>query len=123
MDVLDKTQEMARFLEQKLAEDVVILGMEGVSLMADYFIIATGRNTRQTRALSEYLELENKKEGILPLRIEGQNSGEWILMDYGDIIVHLFTAQQREFYNLEKLWGDALRVPVQAATGTDRTGE
>jgi len=123
LDVLDKTQEMARFLEQKLAEDVVILGMEGVSLMADYFIIATGRNTRQTRALSEYLELENKKEGILPLRIEGQNSGEWILMDYGDIIVHLFTAQQREFYNLEKLWGDALRVPVQAATGTDRTGE
>jgi len=123
LDVLDKTQEMARFLEQKLAEDVVILGMEGVSLMADYFIMATGRNTRQTRALSEYLELENKKSGIFPLRIEGQNSGEWILMDYGDIIVHLFTAQQREFYNLEKLWGDALRVPVQAAAETDRTGE
>ncbi len=113
MDELIKTKQMAAFLEEKLADDIVVLGLGGVSLMADTFILATGRNARQNRALADYLTEEFSRKDIRPLRVEGYREGGWILVDYGDVVVHLFTEEQRRFYNLEKLWADARLIAWQ----------
>ena len=113
MDALIKTKRMAAFLEDKLAGDITVLGLGDVSLMADTFILATGRNPRQNRALADYLTEEFSRQDERPLRVEGYREGGWILVDYGDVVVHLFTQDQRSFYNLEKLWADARLISWQ----------
>jgi len=109
LETKEKATRIVSLLDEKLATDIVTLGLGEVSLMADYFILATGKNTRQTKALQGYIEEMLTQEGIEPLRIEGSSKGEWILLDYGDVIVHLFTEEQRVYYDLERLWKDASR--------------
>lgn len=86
--------------------------MKGLSVIADYFVICSGESSRQVRALAEEIEKKLSKSKILPLNIEGLNNACWILMDYGDVIVHIFDAETRAYYELEKLWLDAPRIPV-----------
>ena len=112
MESKEKAKTIASLLDDKLAADIAVLNMEGISLLADYFILATGKNTRQNKALQGYIEEAMTKEGMEPLQIEGQGSGEWILLDYGDVIIHLFTEEQRSYYDLERLWKDAARVEI-----------
>jgi len=96
-----------RAIREKKGENLVVLDLRGISSFTDYFVIMHGNSTRQNLALNESIEKELKKEKIMPLSIEGKERAEWILMDYGSFIVHVFSEKAREYYSLEKLWGDA----------------
>jgi len=93
--------------QAKKGENLVVLDLRGISSFTDYFVIMHGNSARQNLALQENIEKELKKEKTLPLSIEGKKLGEWILMDYGSFIIHVFSEKAREYYSLEKLWGDA----------------
>jgi len=84
--------------------------MKRPTQICDYFIIASGNSTRQTKAISDSIEEVTRQKGLIPLHIEGYNEGTWILLDYFDIVVHLFMQESREFYNLERLWQDAQKT-------------
>jgi len=93
--------------QAKKGENLVVLDLRGISSFTDYFVIMHGNSARQNLALQENIEKELKKEKTVPLSIEGKKLGEWILMDYGSFIIHVFSEKTREYYSLEKLWGDA----------------
>lgn len=88
----------------------MILDLRGVSSFTDYFIITHGNSPRQNIAIYESIEEELKKANLRPLSIEGKEHAEWILMDYGSFIIHVFSKRAREYYSLEKLWGDAQKI-------------
>ena len=98
-------------LENK-AKDMVILNVRELSAFADYFIICSGTSDRQVRALASSIQENLKKSRIVPLGIEGEKPGQWVLMDYDDLIVHIFYEPVRAFYNLERLWSDAPRMEI-----------
>lgn len=101
-----------RAADLKRAEDIVVLDVENVSLLADYFMICHGNNARQIEAIAnEVVEKVEEKGGTLK-RIEGMDSARWVLIDFGDIIIHVFNEEERAFYDLEKLWGDAPMVDL-----------
>jgi iojap-like ribosome-associated protein len=88
-----------------------------VSSVADYFLIMSGSNKPQLKAISDNIEEKLAEQGLKPLRVEGYREAEWILLDYGALVVHIFADEQREYYNLERLWGDAPAykfAPVQS---------
>jgi ribosome-associated protein len=110
-------ERIARIAEDRLAHDIVVLDMSSVVGYTDYFVICSGNTARQTQAIAEEIELRLKREdGRLPMGGEGRREGDWILLDYVDVVVHMFTPEARAFYRLEQLWG---QVPVldRAATG------
>ncbi len=92
------------FLDSKKAEDIVSIELHGKSSLADYLVIATGRSQRQVGSMAELLREELKKKGIKNIHIEGLSQGDWVLIDAGDVIIHLFRSEVRAFYNLEKMW-------------------
>lgn len=91
-------------LENKQASDIKVIDLESKSSIADYFVIATGNSINQNKALLEYIEENLKKENYDILSVEGLRDGNWILIDCGDVVVHIFTSSQRDFYNIEDLW-------------------
>jgi len=95
---------------EKKAEDLVVLDLRTAASFTEYFVIMTGMNPRQTAALAEAIERELKTRNVRPLGLEGASRGEWILMDYGWFIVHIFSPAARDYYALEKLWSDAPRL-------------
>jgi len=98
---------------EKKAIDPVLLEMKGISSIADYFLICSGKSDRQVQAIAQEIEKVLKKRGIRPLGQEGIPEGKWILMDYEDVIVHIFLEPVRKFYDLEGLWIDASRIDFQ----------
>jgi ribosome-associated protein len=96
----------------KKASDVVILDVRPVSSFTDYFLIASGGNQKQILAMADAVEQALREERLRPAHLEGYPSREWILMDYGPFVVHLFTPRTRAFYDLERLWGGATRTEV-----------
>ena len=99
---------VAEFASDRKAVDIVQLDLRGLTSLADYFVICTGRSDRQARAIHEAIHQGMKDDhGILPTRVDGATEANWILMDYDDVIVHVFTPELREFYRLEQLWGEA----------------
>ena len=94
------------------AFDVVVLDLRGLASFADTFIICSGRSHRQVSAIAEFVQQDLKAKGIKSLGIEGLREGHWILMDYGDVIIHVFYAPIRTFYDLEGLWSDAERIEL-----------
>ena len=98
-------------LERK-ASDVVVLDLRGISTATDYFVIASGNSDVQVKAISDHVRDELKKDSVRPEHLEGLRGGRWVLMDYVDFVVHVFHPQAREFYQLERLWGDAPRWDV-----------
>ncbi len=100
---------MGKHLREGKGVDVQILEVKGLTLLADYFVIATGLNQRHVRSLADTLSRELRK----PIHVEGYDVATWILLDYGDVIVHVFREAERGFYGLERLWGDAPRLKVQ----------
>ena len=95
------------------AIDIVEIDLRGVSGYTDFFVVCSGNTDRQTRAIHDAIHKALKDEhGLLPRRVEGATEGRWILMDYLDVIVHVFTPEAREFYRLEQLWGEAPRRAV-----------
>lgn len=97
---------------EKKAKDLIILKVKEISAFADYFIIASGTSDRQVRAIADAIQENLKKAGILPMGIEGEAPGQWILMDYSDVIIHIFLDNVRTFYDLERLWSEAPRMAV-----------
>ena len=97
---------------EKKAKDIIVLNVKELSSFADYLIICSGRSDRQVKAIASSIEENLKKSRILPLGIEGEKSGKWVLMDYNDIVIHIFYEPTREFYNIERLWPDAPRIKV-----------
>ena len=111
------TQEIERYALDKKAHDVIELDMRGLVGYTDFFVICTGNTDRQVKAIHDGILAGAKHEhGILPRRVEGLGRGQWILMDYLDAVVHIFTPATREFYRLEQLWGEAPARSVDAAT-------
>lgn len=100
---------------EKKAENVIILDIGQVSSLTGHFVVATGTNTRQTQAIAEGIRDDLRELGRRPLGVEGLNQGEWILLDYGDFLIHIFTPEKRGFYDLERLWSNAPRTVVSQA--------
>jgi ribosome-associated protein len=95
----------------KKGMDIVLLDVEGLFVLSDVFVIATGTSRPHVQSLAEHVEERMSQElGVKPLRSEGRTEAEWVLLDFGDVIVHLFQASAREFYGLERLWADAAKV-------------
>lgn len=99
-------------LDDKKGIDIKILDISKISVMADYFIIASGSSKNQVQALADNVEEEMLKRGIHAKQVEGYPSGNWILMDYGDFIVHVFNQDDRLFYDLERIWKDGVLVEI-----------
>ena len=98
---------------EKKAHDLVVLDLREVASFTDYFVIASGTNVRQVQAVADEVQEQLRKRlGVKPARVEGYNSAEWVLLDYGDFIFHVFEEKSRRFYDLERLWRDAARVPL-----------
>jgi ribosome-associated protein len=102
----------AKAAEDKKAENPVILDLREVASFTEFFLICNGSNPKQVQAISYSVEETLRKVGKRPLHIEGYNSAEWILLDYGDFIVHVFNGTSRRFYDLERLWRDAKRLEI-----------
>ena len=105
-------QTVYKALDDKFAADILILYIGDISVLADYFIIATGNNHIQIKAMAE--EVENKLAllGLEKKHIEGLQEARWVLLDFGDILIHIFDRENREFYDLERIWGDAAPVSL-----------
>ena len=96
----------------KQASDVAILDVHGHIVITDFFVLASGGSSRQVVTVVDAVEEALRRRGRKPLRREGETEGSWVLLDYGDLVVHVFAEDERGFYDLERLWGDAPRVPV-----------
>lgn len=114
-DELDERMCTAlRAASDKKALDPVVLDLREVANFTDYFIITSGANTRQVQAIADEAVEQLKKQGTRASRIEGYKTAEWVLVDYGDFILHVFEDKARKFYDLERLWRDAKRIPLPA---------
>ncbi len=117
MSPLELAHAIAAYAADKKAVDIVELDLRGVLGYTDYFIVCSGNSERQAKAIHDgILEGLKKQHGVLPRRVEGASHARWILMDYLDVVVHIFTPQTREYYRLEQLWGEA-RTRVVGHTG------
>lgn len=103
---------IVKALDSKRAENIRAVGVRDISILADYFVIASASSTTQTKALADAVEYELSKIGITPYRIESDSSLNWILLDYQDIIVHVFYKETRKFYDLENLWADGTPIDI-----------
>lgn len=114
MEDMKRSETMAKIawkaLDDKKGEDIRIIDINGISPLADYFVIASGTNESQVRALVDNVEEELNKAGFETKAIEGHGLGNWVLLDFGDIIVHVFDDESRSFYNLERMWRDGKQV-------------
>ncbi len=97
-------------LDEKIGEDIRIIKVDEVSVMADYLIIANGTNTSQIAALVENVEFRMSEQGVEKKRLEGNRNSTWLLLDYGDVIVHVFSPEDRLFYDLERIWRDGVTM-------------
>ncbi|MDJ0690434.1 MAG: ribosome silencing factor [Xenococcaceae cyanobacterium MO_188.B32] len=110
-------QKIAEAADDKKAADIILLKVSDVSYLADYFVIATGFSKTQIRAISDEIEEKIVEQfQRAPIRVEGKTEGNWILQDYGDVIVHIFLPEDREYYNLEAFWGHAERIQFQESS-------
>lgn len=97
-------------LEDKKGEDIRVIDISDLSVLADYFIIATGNNRTQVQAMADEVEQQLGRAGAVPRQIEGYQAANWVLLDFGDVIIHIFDAQNRLFYDLERIWKDGRQI-------------
>jgi ribosome-associated protein len=105
-----------RAAEEKKGQDITVLDLQGVSSFTDFFIICTGSSGKQIQAISDEVALQMKKRGEMPLSVEGYKQAEWVLTDFGDVVVHVLTPKARAYYELERLWreGKTVEIPPPA---------
>jgi len=116
----EMVEKIAKILYDKKALDIVALDVKGLTVITDYMIIATGRSSIQVKTLADEVEERMTEAGIEPIRKEGQQDGRWVVLDYGEALVHIFHPQEREFYRLDKLWeSDQNRVALPFADADD----
>ena len=115
IDVKALAAKIAASLDKHKAMDIEVVDVHDQTSLADYFVIASGGSNTQAKSLCDYVEKEIKDEdGIMSARVEGYSTGTWILVDYGSVILHIFTLESRKFYDLERLWLDSPHVDVKA---------
>src|SRR6266436_6638776 len=111
--VLDQRMLTAlKAMSDKKASDIVVINIGSVASFTEFFIICSGSSTRQVQAISSDVVEKLREQKARPLHIEGEKNAEWVLIDYGDIVIHIFTESARRFYDLERLWRDAETVPL-----------
>jgi ribosome-associated protein len=108
----EMVQLSVKAADDKRAEDIVVLDVQGISLVADYFMICHGNSEKQVEAIARELKNQAQENGFEVKRLEGLDQSRWVLIDLGDVIVHVFHRDDRTYYNLEKLWGDAPTLNV-----------
>lgn len=113
MESLQLATAIAKVLDKKKASDVKVLKVRDLTVLTDYFVIATGTSSTHVKSLAEEVEFQLDQQGVKALRTEGYDSKNWILLDYGTVIVHVFYPEARNFYDLEHLWADAEPVGVK----------
>ncbi|HEX5000591.1 MAG TPA: ribosome silencing factor [Terriglobia bacterium] len=117
---MSKEKQLSEVLEaalDKKARNIVVLDLAGVCSFTDHFVICNGTSTKHNQTIADGIAERLKKDGVRALHIEGYAEGEWILMDYVDLVVHIFTARAREFYDLERLWRAGKRREIQEPVG------
>lgn len=112
MTSLELAQKAAMILDNKKANELKVLGIRELSTLADYFVLATGTSNTHVKALADEVEFQLKEAGIMPAHIEGYRSNSWILLDYSHVVIHVFTAEARKFYDLDRLWQDAQNIEL-----------
>ena len=121
-DGLTKALQCAEAALDKKAVDLVVLDVGALTSIADYLVICTGRSDRQVQAIAQAIDAHLRENGQRPLALEGMNRGQWVLMDCGDVIVHVFYKPMRDFYDLERLWAHAPRVQLPEPLRTQALG-
>ena len=101
-----------KILDSKKAEDIRVIKIGDLTILADYFIIADGTSSTQTKALADELEFRLKQQGREPKQVQGNNGSNWIILDYSDVVIHIFYKETRDFYNLERLWSDGEDIDI-----------
>lgn len=112
---LDKAQRAARIALDRKALDLVVLDVQALSSVTDFFLVCSGRSTTHVATIADAIRDELKTDGMRPLHVEGVAESGWVLLDYGDVLVHVFLEETRVYYALERLWGDAPSIPVDSA--------
>jgi ribosome-associated protein len=114
---IEQARRIAALAQEKLARDVVILDMQPVCTFTDYFVVCTGANARQTKGIWDEVHARLKQDDdLLPTAVAGEKEATWIVADYLDVVLHVFTPEMRDFYRLEDLWGDVPQESVEAAS-------
>lgn len=116
--IREQAKKIAHLLDSRKGMDISLLDVQGISSITDYFLIVTGTSTRHVLALADYVE-----EGARPLKLtlrhkEGHRTGDWVILDYADMVVHIFVRETRDYYGLERIWRDARPVEFSLDTGT-----
>ncbi len=117
----EKAALAVRSLDKHLAKNIRLIDVEDITSLCDCFVIAHGNSSTQVKALADYVEKELTDHGITPLRVEGFQSSGWVLIDYGDVIVHVFLEETRGFYDLEHLWKDGADVDIAEFIDNEET--
>ncbi|MGN1097976.1 MAG: ribosome silencing factor [Clostridia bacterium] len=112
MNDREKMTELVKILDAKKAVRIAAIDVESSTIIASYFVIASGGSLTQVNALADEAQEKMAEKGVPAVKVEGKNGGGWILIDFGGVILHLFTSQMREFYDLERLWTDAPTVDI-----------
>ena len=112
MDALQKLKTALKVALDKKAENPVVIDLRELTTLADYFVVLSATSDTHARTIADEIKKKLKDKGILPLSVEGYENANWILIDYGDVIVHIFRPEFRELYNLESLWMDAPRIEI-----------
>ncbi|MCC8023093.1 MAG: ribosome silencing factor [Clostridiales bacterium] len=116
MERLDLVKTAVKALDEKKAQDIQVIEITDLTILADYFILATGSSSTQVKALADEVEHKLSLAGREPSHIEGKSTG-WILLDYGSVVIHVFYGEQREFYQLEKLWQEGKALDISTLLG------
>jgi ribosome-associated protein len=111
-EIFDQVKSAVRAADEKKAQGMLVLRLSAITEFTDYFVICTGNSSRQTQAIADEIVERLKMSGVRPLNTEGYKNAEWILIDFGAFVVHIFTEESRRFYDLERLWRDAERVEI-----------
>jgi ribosome-associated protein len=114
---LEQARRIAGIAQDKLADDVVILDMRPVCIYTDFFVVCSGRNTRQVKSIWDEVRFRLKRDDhSIPRSVEGEREAAWIVADYLDVVLHVFTPELRDYYRLEDLWGDVPSIELEAAS-------
>ncbi len=119
MDSKELAIKTAKILDDKKATKVKVLRVQDLTVIADYFVIAGGTSSTHVKSLAEEVEFKMKEQDVIPLRTEGFNTQNWFIIDYGNVIVHVFSPDARDFYDLEHLWADGENVPLDFINSSD----
>ncbi|HHV32023.1 ribosome silencing factor [Caproiciproducens sp. LBM24188] len=112
MEPLELATAAAEILDNKKAIDLKVIGIKDISVLADYFVIATGTSNTHVKSLADEVEFKLKERNVTPQHTEGYHSNSWVVLDYGNVIVHVFTPESRQFYDLDRLWQDGETVAI-----------